>query len=273
MAVAQTINNKAAAKRYFQRMGCSHFHMARENEDRYKEYCWLHIPKHQENEWKLEELSTAIRQLQSGEYPLNDLWHIHSRASDLVLESMLHTQLEPLLLASSHLDEVVDSETDRLRVAATILGRQDVAFPSGLIFRCHDLFRTDLASRYAALVTSMTAKPLSDSNEEARRQSLRIALEKTLAACQNRPSIIRRIILACGADSIFDLLLIFWSTLRDLFWWPYFTWLHNTDSSHEGTFPADTKTLRHRYAIVMTATAVITAIAVIGTLAFHWINE
>ncbi len=272
MAVEETINCTAAAKRYFQRMSCSHFHMARENEDRYREYCWLHIPKHQEIEWTLEEISTAIHQLQSGEYPLNDLWHIHSRASYLVHGSMLHTQLEPLLVASYHLVEVLDSGIDRLRVAETIVGRQDVTFRSGLILRCHDFCRTDLASRYAALATELTAKPFSDSNEEARRQSLRIALDKTLAACQNRPSIIRRIILACGADSIFDLLLIFWSALIDLFWWPYFTWLHNTDFLHLRTSPADTKTLRHRYAIAMTATAVITAIAVIGTLSFHWIN-
>lgn len=62
------------------------------------------------------------------------------------------------------------------------------------------------------------------------------------------------------------------SALIDLFWWPYEAWKHTTESSLVGVSPDEKKTLRFWYAIAMTATVVIVVIAILGTLAFHWIG-
>ena len=50
----QTIED---AKRYFQSMGCSHFHMSREYPERYTEYEALEITKAQETEWRQDEIN------------------------------------------------------------------------------------------------------------------------------------------------------------------------------------------------------------------------
>ena len=62
------------------------------------------------------------------------------------------------------------------------------------------------------------------------------------------------------------------SALIDLFWWPYEAWKNTTESSRVGVSPDEKKTLRFWYAIAMTATVVIVVIAILGTLAFHWIG-
>jgi len=62
------------------------------------------------------------------------------------------------------------------------------------------------------------------------------------------------------------------SALIDLFWWPYRAWKHTTESSRVGVSPDEKKTLRFWYAIAITATVVIVAIAILSAWAFHWVG-
>ncbi len=62
------------------------------------------------------------------------------------------------------------------------------------------------------------------------------------------------------------------SALIDLFWWPYEAWKHTTESSRVGVSPDEKKTLRFWYAIAMTATVVIVALAGLGALALYFLG-
>lgn len=183
MEADEPITNVDAAKRYFQSMGCSHFHMSREIPQRYSEYRGLNIPKSKEVEWTREEILSALDRLRSGDTPRKELWTIHSSATTLVLDGKFDDQLESLADASSSIEGVIRSQRDRLLVAETIVGRQDIRYRPGLIFCSHDSRRDDLASQYAALAKTLVEKPFAAPDEEDRRQRLILALEKTRNAC------------------------------------------------------------------------------------------
>ncbi|WP_339731659.1 hypothetical protein [uncultured Gimesia sp.] len=157
--------------------------MSREIPQRYSEYRGLNIPKSKETEWTREEILSALDRLQSGETPRKELWAIHSAVTTLVLDGRFHDQLEPLLDASSSIEGVMRSQRDHLIVAETIVGRQDIQYRPGLIFRAYDSSREDLAARYAGLADTLVEKPFIAPVDEDRRQRLILALEKTRIAC------------------------------------------------------------------------------------------
>ena len=179
----EPITSVDAAKRYFQSMGCSHFHMSREIPQRYSEYRGLNIPRSKETEWTREEILSALERLRSACTPRKELWAIHSAVTTLVLEGKFHDQLDSLFDASSSIEGVIQSQRDRLLVAETIVGRQDIQYRPGLVFGSHDSSRGDLGARYAGLASTLTDKPFVAPDEEERRQRLLSALEKTRMAC------------------------------------------------------------------------------------------
>lgn len=179
----EPITTVDAAKRYFQSMGCSHFHMSREIPQRYSEYRGLNIPKSQEAEWAREEILALFDGLRSEETPRKDLWSIHSAVTTLVFDWRLHDQLEALFDVSLSIEGVIRSQRDRLLVAETIVGRQGISHRPGLIFGSHDSSREDLAARYAGLADTLADKPFSGLDDEDRRQRLLLSLEKTKNAC------------------------------------------------------------------------------------------
>lgn len=183
----EPITNVDAAKRYFQSMGCSHFHMSREIPQRYSEYRGLNIPKSKETEWAQQEILSALDRLQADDTPRKELWSIHSSVTTLVLDGSFDDQLEPLMDASSFIEGVIRSQRDRLLVAETIVGRQDISYRPGLIFRSHDSTRRDLAARFACLVDALAEKPFAAPDEEDRRQRLLSGLEKTRVSCGIAP--------------------------------------------------------------------------------------
>ena len=56
----EPIENIDQAERYFKSMGCSHFHMIRENPQRTKEYKQLDIDPWIESEWIKEEFENKL---------------------------------------------------------------------------------------------------------------------------------------------------------------------------------------------------------------------
>ena len=183
MKCDEPITSVDSAKRYFQSMGCSHFHMSREIPQRYTEYRGLKIPKSKETEWTREEMLSALERLQSDDTSRKELWAIHSAVTTLLLEGKFHDQLESLFDASLSIEGVIRSQRDRLLVAETIVGRQDIQYRPGLVFGSHNSSREDLAARFAGLASTLTDKPFVAPDEEDRRQRLLSALEKTRMAC------------------------------------------------------------------------------------------
>lgn len=67
------ITNLSEAKQYYWAMGCSLFHMMREDTKRYEQYCSLGISKETELEWKKERFEQFYSDMLTGKY-----WALHS---------------------------------------------------------------------------------------------------------------------------------------------------------------------------------------------------
>jgi hypothetical protein len=176
------IKSLPEAKRYFQAMGCSSFHMAREYPERYDEYQALGISKATETEWASEEVLSKIGQIENGEKTSDELWVIHSRLADLILDHKFELYLDRLLEVTKSLETRL-SQRDKLIVAETIVGRQDLRYRPGLIFRSRDSGRLATAKGFAHVARRLAAAPFTTMDLEHRRQRLLETLAQTENLC------------------------------------------------------------------------------------------
>jgi hypothetical protein len=176
------LTTKAAAKQIFQAMGCTHFHMMRDFPERYREYQSFGINKYTERKWTSEAIRDLLAKLIAEDTPPKDRWWIHRHVTDLVLTGGFDNRLKPLLVASAGIDRPV-SQFDRLLVAETIVGRQAAQYRSGMIYRCHDIGKPQLAQSYAEIAEKLVRKPFRSVANEKRRQELLVKLDETTSAC------------------------------------------------------------------------------------------
>ena len=73
------IKSVSDARRYFEAMGCSHFHMMRDYPDRYSEYRALKINDAQEHEWRRDAITKLYDSLLNPATEAKDLWHLYTR--------------------------------------------------------------------------------------------------------------------------------------------------------------------------------------------------
>lgn len=131
------------AKRYFISMGCSGFHMMRENPQRFNEYKALDIDPSIESEWIKEEFEKKIDNFNTN--PTNEYGHL-LRGLDSMIERK-EFYLEKLL-------ELVMKIQDRIPldqieyVLSTIIGNNGTKSKGGLIQKSYDLKRLDLANKF-----------------------------------------------------------------------------------------------------------------------------
>ncbi len=131
------------AKRYFISMGCSGFHMMRENPQRFNEYKALDIDPSIESEWIKEEFEKKIENFNTN--PTNEYVHL-LRSLDSMIERK-EFYLEKLL-------ELVMKIQDRIPldqieyVLSTIIGNNGTKSKGGLIQKSYDLKRLDLANKF-----------------------------------------------------------------------------------------------------------------------------
>jgi hypothetical protein len=157
---AMPINRIEQAKEFFQRMGCKHFHMAREYPQRYEEYQKLCIPEHLEREWTYEAFYEHIQALRSSTTEPSELWWIHSRAADLAQQLIAKDALEQIYEITELFVYRLPARS-KVIVAETINGRGAIEYRhTGLIFLAHRLRRFDLAERLSeiSLALSIAAK-------------------------------------------------------------------------------------------------------------------
>jgi len=170
------------AKVYFQRMGCSGFHMFREDEKLYRQYEALRISRDLEETWRLESISKYLDLFEVEDDDASKLCSIHSGIVDLVLESRSPQFLERLLMATRLAAPRV-SKFHRLVMAEQIVGDQstpmdqkDLAlfeattghFPfhrAGLIFFAFHSGLHSLAQEYALLARELASTPLTPGDE------------------------------------------------------------------------------------------------------------
>jgi hypothetical protein len=170
------------AKRYFQYMGCSHFHMCREYPERYAEYGTLGIGDDIELQWTAEEIDRLIEQLTKSGTDSAELWWIHLRITDLIAELKLSQFLERLLDATTAIERSLP-KMDALLVAETIVGRKHVEYRPGLIFQSYDAVQRSTAIGFADQVRRLTKRKFKPEELKVRRQKLIAALLATEFLC------------------------------------------------------------------------------------------
>lgn len=125
------------AKAYYMGMGCSHFHMQRQSEQRYQEYRRLAISKETEDEWKREAfdmLANAVLQ----EKDVKQIWYQHSIMIDIAqMLKDIKTYLRLLEVTQAMLMRL--PKADYPIVAANLMGRTDVSLHQGFIYDCNGI--------------------------------------------------------------------------------------------------------------------------------------
>ncbi|WP_269242523.1 MULTISPECIES: hypothetical protein [Flavobacterium] len=145
MTIDTEIETLEQAKRYFISMGCSGFHMMRENPQRFDEYKALDIDPNIESEWIKEEFENKIEYFNTN--PTNEYGHL--------LRS-LDSMIEPKEFYLEKLLELVIKIKDRIPldqieyVLSTIIGNNGTKSKGGLIQKSYDLKRPDLANKFYA---------------------------------------------------------------------------------------------------------------------------
>ncbi|MES2139057.1 MAG: hypothetical protein V4511_05075 [Bacteroidota bacterium] len=131
------------AKRYFISMGCSHFHLDREDFQRAKEYRLLRISSATESEWIREEFENKLENFHTIS-PNDYGWFLRSLDSMIERkEFYLEKLFELILKIQEHLPH------DQLEyILSTIIGNNGTKPKGGLIQKSYDLKRADLANRF-----------------------------------------------------------------------------------------------------------------------------
>ena len=142
-------------------MGCSHFHLDRENPKRAEEYRSLKISPVTESAWRLEEFDRQLSTFASND---NDkLGYKYSYLADLIETTDYYLQ---------YLCDLIISVVDRIPLEqinitlATIIGNNSTKSHGGLIEKSHSRKRYDLVDRF--ITTSFTLI------EKAEKESIEI---------------------------------------------------------------------------------------------------
>jgi len=145
MTISTEIKTLKQAKRYFISMGCSGFHMMRENPLRFNEYKALDIDPNIESEWIKEEFENKIKNFNT--IPTNEYGHL-LRSLDSMIERK-EFYLEKLLeLVMKMQDEIPYNQIEY--VLSIIIGNNGTKSKGGLIQKSYDLKRIDLANKFYA---------------------------------------------------------------------------------------------------------------------------
>ena len=160
------------ARDFFISMGCSSFHMARENPDKYTQYGALNISESLERQWTTESFDEACETVLSGQRT-NSLWSRHSECEKFMPALKSKDYFTKMLALTRY---VAEKETDgnRVIVAETINGRRDAKFREGLIYGAYDCDMAKEAAEFARLALWLSI----NAEESARAQN---SLKKTQA--------------------------------------------------------------------------------------------
>ena len=144
------ITTREQARAWFQAMGCSHFHMMREDPDRYAQYEALAISKDTERRWQRAAFEDGLAALVSGAVVLDELWAAHASLEELLGALRERELLARFVDATDSLVTVAPDET-RILIAETIVGRGPDEEPGGPLGLANQLGDPATARRLAAL--------------------------------------------------------------------------------------------------------------------------
>ena len=151
------------AKKFYQTMGCSGFHMCREYPHRYSEYQKLNISKRTEKKWILECFDDYYQDVMNMTTD-RPLWAIHSGMSELVTELKTKSEITKMLTVTQYITDIV-SIYDRVIIAETINGRGNRKSRSGLIYLSYDNNFIDIAKEFVNLSLYYSTYVVNESRE------------------------------------------------------------------------------------------------------------
>jgi hypothetical protein len=143
MTTDTEIKTLEQAKRYFISMGCSSFHMMRENPQRFNEYKVLDIDPKIESEWIKEEFENKIENFNS--IPTNEYGHLLTSLDSMIERKEFY--LEKLLELVMKIQERIPLDQIEY-VLSTIIGNNGTKSKGGLIQKSYDLKCIDLANKF-----------------------------------------------------------------------------------------------------------------------------
>ena len=145
----ETIETIQDAEEFFKAMGCSHFHMARDDPQRYNQYKDFNISEQIETGWRTEKFNDYYNNIMKGTSNI-ELWNIHSVMYELLEFLRTEETLAKMLEVTQNMRDKVPVR-DRIIVAETINGRAGGKTRSGLIYLAHDLKNIPTAKSFTKL--------------------------------------------------------------------------------------------------------------------------
>ena len=130
-------------------MGCSHFHMSRDDPQRYNQYRDLNISEQTETEWRTEQFNNYYNSTMNGASE-TELWNIHSMMYELLEFLKTEDTLAKMLEVTQNIRDKIPPR-DRIIVAETINGRAGGKTRSGLIYLAYDLKNMPTAKAFTKL--------------------------------------------------------------------------------------------------------------------------
>jgi hypothetical protein len=149
----QPILNLEQAKSYFQKMGCSHFHLDREDYQRRDEYDALAISAALEDEWRKEEFERQLAAFKSVEP--GHIGSSYFRLSELAERNEFY--LEHMLTLTNDIQQSIPPDQIEI-VLNSIVGTYGTITHGGLIEKAYTIERPDLAQGFVKNVKSLLTR-------------------------------------------------------------------------------------------------------------------
>ncbi|HOJ78944.1 MAG TPA: tetratricopeptide repeat protein [Bacillota bacterium] len=149
----EPILNIEQAKRYFIAMGCSHFHLDRENFQRRDEYYALKISADLEAEWRKEEVTRRL-----AEFPFDEpekIGHSYHGLKDMIEDNADY--LEQLLIIAERFYDILPLSQIQL-VLSVIIGNNGTPTHGGLIEKAAKIGCFDLAHQFVSYAKKLIKK-------------------------------------------------------------------------------------------------------------------
>lgn len=148
-----SIHNLEQARDYFIAMGCSHFHLDRENFQRRDEYYALNISSNLEAKWRQQEVEKRL-----DIFPFNEperIGHSYNCLKDIIEYNSYY--LERMFTLANHFVDILPPNQIH-RVLSVIIGNDSTSAHGGLIEKCVNIGLSDLAQRFIIYAKTLLTK-------------------------------------------------------------------------------------------------------------------
>ena len=143
----EPILNLEQAKRFFIKMGCSHFHMVREYPDKYNAYKAF-VSDELESKWTKEEFERRVAETLFTPRQEIGEWY-HWKIASIIQQDHGDFYLETILKLTADIKEIIPPDQLKYMLSA-IVGTDGSPAHGGLIDKSCQLGRLDLAQQYIA---------------------------------------------------------------------------------------------------------------------------